>query len=313
MRADRLLSILLLLQARGRMSAGSLADRLEVSRRTIYRDLEALSTAGVPVVVGPGPRGGASLMPGYRTDLTGLTAAEVETLLGLASTSVARHLGLRSALESASRKLAASSSGGAGLRIQERVLVDAERWWDGTAAPPHLGRIQDAVFTDHRLLLRYRSGEQRVVEREVEPYGLVLKAGVWYLLAGRGGERRTYRISRVEGAEILDASFERPAGFDLEAAWGEAVRGFRDRGSPLTVRVRPRPGASGLFWRMAGEHLRGRAADGGSILVFPALGHAAAFLAGFVSEVEVLEPRTLRARLAEIGRGLAATYADPGE
>jgi predicted DNA-binding transcriptional regulator YafY len=312
MRADRLLSVLLLLQAHGRMSALALAERLEVSRRTVYRDLDALGMAGVPIVVERGARGGASLMEGYRTDLTGLTEAEVEALLGLASTSAAGHLGVRPDLESATRKLSATRPGQSGLRLQQRVLIDGEHWWAGTAAPAHLGRIQDAVLSDRRLRLRYRRGEETVVVREVDPYGLVLKSGVWYLLAGRDGETRTYRISRVEDAWVLDAPCRRPPGFDLERAWEASVRGFQDRAEVTEVTVRLTPGAAGVFLRVASEHLRGSLEGGVATLVFPSEGAAAALLAGHVGEVEVLSPDGVRRRLLEIGERLTVTYAAPG-
>jgi predicted DNA-binding transcriptional regulator YafY len=310
MRADRLLSTLLLLQANGRMSASALAARLEVSTRTVHRDLEALGMAGVPIVVERGARGGASLMEGYRTDLTGLTEAEVEALLGLASTSAAGHLGMRPDLESATRKLSATRPGQTGLRLQQRVLIDGEHWWAGTAAPPHLGRIQDAVLSDRRLRLRYRRGEEAVVVREVDPYGLVLKSGVWYLLAGRDGETRTYRISRVEDAEVLDAPCRRPRGFDLEKAWAASVNAFRERAVATQVTVRLTPGASAVFLRVASEYLRGPVAGGVATLVFASEQAAAAQLAGYVAEVTVLSPAGVRRRLAGIGRRLAAAYAD---
>jgi predicted DNA-binding transcriptional regulator YafY len=308
MRADRLLSVLLLLQANGRMSALALAERLEVSRRTVYRDLEALGTAGVPIVVDRGARGGASLMEGYRTDLTGLTEAEVEALLGLASGSVAGHLGLRSELESASRKLSAARPGRPGLRLQQRVLIDGGHWWAGTAAPAHHGRIQDAVLSDHRLRLRYRRGEEAAVVREVDPYGLVLKSGVWYLLANRDGELRTYRVSRVEDAEVLEAPCRRPPDFDLERTWSAQVASFRDQAVATDVVVRLLPGASGSFLRVASDHLRHPLEGGSATLVFPSEAAAAAFLAGYVTEVEVLSPAAVRRRLADIGARLVARY-----
>jgi predicted DNA-binding transcriptional regulator YafY len=312
MRADRLLSTLLLLQAHGRLSAAALAQRLEVSRRTVYRDLEALGMAGVPIVVERGARGGASLMEGYRTDLTGLTEPEVEALLGLASTSAAGHLGIRPHLESATRKLSATRPGHAGLRLQQRVLIDAEHWWAGTTAPAHLGHIQDAVLSDRRLRLRYRRGEEAVVVREVDPYGLVLKSGVWYLLAGRDGQTRTYRISRVEEAEVLDAPCRRPAGFDLERAWSESVHAFRERAVPVEVTVRLIPGESAVFLRVASEYLRGAVAGGVATLVFASEDAAAACLAGYVAVIEVLSPAGVRRRLAAIGERLTSSYARPG-
>jgi predicted DNA-binding transcriptional regulator YafY len=308
MRADRLLSVLLLLQAHGRMSALALAERLEVSRRTVYRDLEALGTAGVPIVVDRGARGGASLMAGYRTDLTGLTETEVEALLGLASSSAAGHLGLRPDLESASRKLSAARPGRPGLRLQQRVLIDGEHWWAGTAAPAHRGRIQDAVLSDHRLRLRYRRGEEAVVVREVDPYGLVLKSGAWYLLANRDGQLRTYRVSRVEDAEVLEAPCRRPPDFDLERAWAAQVASFRDLAVATDVVVRLLPGASGSFLRVASDHLRHPPEAGSATLVFPSEAASAAFLAGHVTEVEVLSPAAVRTLLADIGARLAVRY-----
>jgi predicted DNA-binding transcriptional regulator YafY len=191
------------------------------------------------------------------------------------------------------------------------VLIDVEHWWSGTAVPGHLGRIQDAVLSDRRLRLRYRRGEETVVTREVDPYGLVLKSGVWYLLAGRDGELRTYRVSRVEEAEVLEMPCERPDGFDLEQAWAEQVGGFRDRATAAEVVVRVRSDASGIFLRIASEHLRGPVASGVASLVFPSDGAAAAFLAGHVSEVEVLSPPAVRRRLADLGRRLIAVYAAP--
>ena len=199
MRADRVLALLLLLQARGRLTAGELAARLEVSRRTVYRDVEALSSAGVPVRADPGPNGGIELVAGWRTDLTGLTGPEVEALFTSAA---------GPAFESAMGKLAAALPGESGRRagrIRERLLVDSAGW--GRRSPqasPHLRMVQDAVFGDRRLRFRYRRAEARVVERDVDPLGLIIKAGVWYLLADVAGERRLFRLSRIEEAQTLD-------------------------------------------------------------------------------------------------------------
>src|SRR5215472_13328824 len=156
MRADRLLSILLLLQAHGRMTGGDLASRLEVSRRTVYRDLDALSGAGVPVVTDRGPNGGVSLLDGYRTDLTGLTEAEVEALLAFGGRGPAADLGYGAELDQASRKLAVAARQTAAGRLQERVLVDGERWFGTAPVPAHLSRVQDALWSDRRLRMRYR-------------------------------------------------------------------------------------------------------------------------------------------------------------
>ena len=240
MRADRLLSILLLLQAHGRLSAGALADRLEVSRRTVCRDLDALGAAGVPVVTDRGPNGGAYLLGGYRTDLTGLTEPELEALLAFGGQGPAADLGLGVELDQASRKLAVAAGPSRAGRLQERILVDGDRWFRTASVPPHLARVQDALWSDRRLRLRYRRGLDRVVDRTVEPYGLVCKAGTWYLLAGVGGQPRVYRVSRIEDAELTEEGFERPAGFDLRAAWTAQVGNFKSSAPErvsVTVRV----------------------------------------------------------------------------
>src|SRR5712692_8351413 len=178
MRADRLLSILLLLQANGRMCAADLAEKLEVSRRTVYRDLDALLAFG-----GQGP---------------------------------AADLGFESQLEGASRKLAVAARPDRAGRLRERVLIDGERWFRTAPVPAHLTRVQDALWLDRRVRLRYRRTLDRVVDRVIEPYGLVCKAGTWYLLAGVRGEPRVYRVSRIEDAEMSAEQFARRAGFRSE-------------------------------------------------------------------------------------------------
>jgi predicted DNA-binding transcriptional regulator YafY len=313
-RADRLLSILLLLQANGRLSAGALAERLEVSRRTVYRDLDALGAAGVPVVTDRGPNGGAWLLEGYRTDLTGLTEAELEALLAFGGRGPAAELGLAPDLDQATRKIAVAAGSSRAGRLRERVLIDGERWGRTAPVPPHLARVQDALWSDRRLHLRYRRSEERVVERTVEPFGLVSKAGTWYLLAGVGGQIRVYRVSRIEDAELTAETFERPPGFDLGAAWAERVRGFRESvPAPVRVTVRVDPGVAGLFTRVVGEHLVERPeVEGTAILRYPACDAAIGVLAGFGGAVEVLEPEEVRSRLAEIGTQLAALYSGRG-
>ncbi len=309
MRADRLLSILLLLQAHGRMSAGDLARRLEVSRRTVYRDLDALSGAGVPVVTDRGPAGGVSLLDGYRTDLTGLTEAELEAVLAFRGQGPAADLGLGAQLDQASRKLAVAAGASEAGRLQERVLIDGERWFRTAPVPPHLARVQDALWSDRRLRLRYRRTQERVVERTVEPYGLVSKAGTWYLLAGVDGQPRVYRVSRIEDAQLTDETFVRPPGFDLRTAWAAQVGQFRgDAPERVSVTVRVDPEVSGWFTRLVGELVVKRSQDGVVVLDFPACDAAVSLLATFGAAVEVLQPSDLRERLAELGRQLSALY-----
>lgn len=309
MRADRLLSILLLLQTHGRLSAADLARRLEVSRRTVFRDLEALSAAGVPVVSEHGPRGGAYLMGGYRTDLTGLSEPELEALLAFGGRGPASDLGLGSHLDQASRKLVAANRPRASGRLQERVLIDSDHWTRGASVPPHLSQVQDALFSDRRLRLRYRRGLDRVVERTVEPYGLVSKAGTWYLLAGVDGKPRIYRVSRIEDAEATEDSFERPAGFDLKQVWAAQVIRFKDSLPPhYPVTVRVKPTQSELFTRTLGDRIISHSEDNVAVLDFPACEAAVSMLTGFGGAIEVLDPQDVRSRLAEIARELTALY-----
>jgi predicted DNA-binding transcriptional regulator YafY len=308
MRADRVLGLLLLLQARGRLTAGELATRLEVSRRTVYRDVEALSSAGVPVRADPGPNGGIELMAGWRTDLTGLTAPEVEALFTSAA---------GPAFESAMGKLAAALPGEGGRRagrIRERLLVDSAGWGHRTPqASPHLRMVQDAVFGDRRLRLRYRRAEARAVERDVDPLGLIIKAGVWYLLADVGGDRRLFRLSRIEEAETLDEPARRPRRFDLAKAWRQQSADWESGRSGYEVVVKAATDDDlALLLRVSGDRVIGRPRRQVVRLAFPALEAAAAFVSSFGDRVEVIEPDEVRTALARRGADLVKLYESEG-
>jgi predicted DNA-binding transcriptional regulator YafY len=311
-RADRLISLLLLLQAHGRLSAGDVARRLEVSRRTVFRDIDALSAAGVPIAVDRGPQGGAYLLGGFRTDLTGLTEPEFEALLAFGGQGPAADLGFGRDLDQAARKLVVAAGRGSPGRLQQRVLVDGGRWFRAAPVPPHLARVQDALFSNRRVRLKYRRAVDRIVERTVEPYGLVCKAGTWYLLAGVEGGTRTYRISRIEDAVLTDETFERPAAFDLRSAWAEHVSRFqRQVPEHVAVTVRVDPDVSELFTRAVGDRVVHRSGNGVVVLDFPACEAAVGPLAAFGHGVEILQPQDLRDRLGEIGRQLSTLYSEP--
>jgi predicted DNA-binding transcriptional regulator YafY len=301
MRADRVLALLLLLQGRGRMSAGALAERLEVSRRTVYRDVEALAMAGVPVAAEPGRAGGVYLLEGWRTDLTGLTEPEVEALFMSAT---------GPALERAMGKLAAAlpaeGAQKAG-RIRERQLVDSKAWGHRGSTPDQLRTVQDAVFADRRLRLRYRRAEAELVERVVDPLGLVLKSGTWYLLALVGASQRTFRLSRVESAEALDEPARRPARFDLARAWREQTAGWDAGRSDYPIAVTAEGDNLALLLRVAGDRVI-EVRDRVVRLAFPGLEPAAAFVAQFGSRVEAIEPAELRLELQRRGRELTGLY-----
>lgn len=244
MRADRLLQIMMLLQARGRMTTYELSDELEVSERTIYRDLEALNGAGVPVLTERGPGGGCTLPEEYRTDLTGLTEREVRGLFLSVVPGPLADLGLGKAIEAAMLKMVA------GLpathrrdveRVRDRVHVDTAEWFRPEEPVPHLKAIEEAVWEEHSLLIAYRRADGVRVKRYVNPYGLVAKAGVWYMVGALRGKTFAYRVSRIKSVESTQDHFQRPADFDLAAYWSRWCEEF-ERNVPryaVTVRVKP--------------------------------------------------------------------------
>ncbi len=222
MRADRLISILMLLQARGRVTARFLARELEVSERTVYRDLDALSAAGVPVYAERGPGGGCALVEGYRTTLTGLTQEETRALFMLAVPAPLAELGVSQSLRAALQKLAAALPAAhrdEEERVRKRIHLDPEGWPDHEEPVPHLHTAQRAVWLDRRLYLTYRLPFRTAVEWLLDPYGLVAKAGAWHLVAAREGHMRVLRMSQVTSARLSEETFVRPAGFDLAGYW----------------------------------------------------------------------------------------------
>ena len=294
MRATRLVSLLLLLQTRGQLTAAELADRLEVSVRTVHRDVEALSTAGVPVEAVRGAAGGYRLAGGYRTRLTGLTADEAEALFAAGIPGPAAELGLGGELAAARLKVLAALP----QELQERATraqrlfhLDARGWFRAEDTVPHLPTLADCVWRGCRTRLRYREGGG-VVRRTVDPLGLVLKGGAWYLVARRSVGMRVYRVSRVASVRPLEEGFERPSDFELAAFWSEWSHAFEASRPKVEVVVR----------RIDG--------DGPSVLTFEHLGEAHRELLRHGARLEVLEPPELRERLAETSRRLAALYAE---
>lgn len=222
MRADRLLTELLLLQVHRRMTAQELAARLEVSERTIHRDMEGLAAAGVPVYAERGARGGWVLPDDYRTQLTGLTEAELHALLLGRQGQLVDDLGLEGAARAGRLKLQAALSTplqrGAEL-VLERIHVDVPSWRSKPEPVPQLPVLQQAVFADRRVRMTYARTDGSTVERVVEPLGLVAKGATWYLAGAAEGQMRSYRVSRVQRVEVLEETFSRPSDFDLAAWW----------------------------------------------------------------------------------------------
>lgn len=319
MRGDRLLSILLQLQASGQLTAHELAQRLEVSERTILRDLDALSTAGIPVYTERGRHGGIRLLDGFRTDLTGLTGEEARALFSFGGPQVAGQLGIGPTLEGALRKLLAALPAAqreGARRARERLLVDATPWMRTPEAVPHLALVEDAVWTEQRLRMRYQRGDGAAVARDVDPLGLVVKAGVWYLVAAVEGGVRTYRLSRIESVEATGERFTRPADFDLATFWATSQAEFRARAPGCAVAVRVEPETVPLFLRVVSGALiepLTRVPDGADgwprfELLYPALGAARTSLLAFGPAVEVLGPADLREELRAAAEAVVATY-----
>ncbi|WP_225099382.1 YafY family protein [Streptomyces sp. CoH27] len=322
MKSDRLLSILLLLQTRGRVPAHELADRLEVSVRTIYRDIEALSASGVPVYAERGRHGGIELLAGFRTDVTGLTADESRALFVLATQGAHAELGLDAALGSALRKVMAALPAPhrpAADLTSRRILVDATRWRVGPRQSADLAALQDAVFSDRRLRLRYRhSGEQEPRTYTVDPYGLVAKAGVWYLVADRRGRPQLFRADRVHSARLLDDPVRRRDGVELADAWEALRRQVEERDGGIEVTVRVRRTFLDIFRRMAAAELTALPDDDGTgewvtaRLTYPVL-RAVRQLLAFSDRVELLDPPEARAELLAGARSVTALYQEPAE
>ncbi|MEU9210801.1 YafY family protein [Streptomyces sp. NPDC048415] len=317
MKSDRLLSILLLLQTRGRVPAHELADRLEVSVRTIYRDIEALSASGVPVYAERGRHGGIELLAGFRTDVTGLTADESRALFILAAQGAHAALGLDAALGSALRKVMAALPAPhrpAAEVTSRRILVDATRWKGGPQRAVDLEVLQDAVFTDRRLRLRYRhSGDAEPSMYTVDPYGLVSKAGVWYLVADRRGKPRLFRADRVRSATVLPDPVKRRPGVELADAWEVLRRQVEERPGGLDVTVRVQRSRLDMFLRLNAASLTELPPDDGASewvrarLSYGFVGEARTLLA-FGNAVEVLGPPRVRQELAATAAAISAVY-----
>ncbi|WP_338780448.1 WYL domain-containing protein [Streptomyces sp. DG1A-41] len=319
MRADRLLSLLLLLQNRGRMTAPELASELEVSVRTVYRDVEALGAAGVPVCADRGPEGGYRLVDGYRTRLTGLTDAEAGSLFLAGMPGPARDLGLGAVLASAQLKVQAAlpaELAGQARRVQERFHLDAPAWFREADPVPCLEVVAAAVWEQRVLRTHYRRWRGEV-HREVRPLGLVLKGGIWYLVALSEGAVRTYRVSRVLAVEDTGETFDRPAGFDLAAYWEESSRRMEAAVQQGVARVRLSPRGQRLLPMQYGaagvRALEGAGApdgDGWVEVELPVEAEAVAVgdLLRLGAEAEVLGPPGLRQALARAVAVLAGRY-----
>lgn len=315
------MALLLRLQGSGTATAAELAEALEVSPRTIYRDVAALQAAGVPLWTEPGRNGGIRLLDGWRTRLDGLTGDEVAALALAGVPAAADELGLSTVLVAAQQKvlstLPVELRNHAG-RIRQRFHLDAPGWFHQDEPVPHLAAIASAVWDERPLVIHYGMRD-RVVERRVAPLGLVLKAGTWYLAAGVDAQVRTYRVGRIVAAEPVDGVVERPAGFDLGAWWAASSSEFDARFRVFTCRLRLSAWALRTLPHVVGA-AAGRAAvdeagpadgDGWRVVevVTESLEVAADQLTALGAGVEVLAPPALRAALARTGAAMAARNA----
>jgi predicted DNA-binding transcriptional regulator YafY len=311
-RADRLLQIMLLLQARGRVTAGELAERLEVSVRTIQRDMDALSSAGLPVYALRGAQGGWAVVEGFRTTLTGLTPSDaLAVAVGRADT-VLSDLGLGGSEGALGKVLAAAPPLAREIaeHARQRIHVDLEPWTGGGQQSEQLRALHAAADADRVVSLRYGT-DDRV--RRLEPLGLVLKGNVWYLVAAAGERVGTYRVSRASDITVTDDTFERPEGFDLSSYWKRSRRDFVQNFSSYPVRLRARGfSLARLSWHGAKPVVRKPAGGDGWVEVdveLENIDEAAAAVGASAPDVVVVRPVALRRRVAELSRTLARRNA----
>ncbi len=323
MRASRLLSTLMLLQSRGRLTAQDIADRLEVSIRTVYRDVETLQDAGVPIYADTGRSGGYQLGAGYSTRLTGLTTDEADALFLTGMPGPAAQLGLGSAMAAAQLKLHAALPpelrNRAG-RMLERFHLDTGVWYRGTELPAHLTAIANAVWNEQQIQVTYRRWKApSSVSRTLEPYGLVLKAGTWYLVARSGDDFRTYRVDQVTRLDVSHAQFRRRDEFDLARYWDSFLAEFAERLHVDTATIRlSNAGRKRIRTLLddaavAAVELAPAPDDGGwtnVVVPIESFAQAETDFLKFGADLEVVAPRELRARFAAHARSLADLYAD---
>jgi len=313
MRADRLVAALLVLQARGRITAEELAVELEVSTRTARRDLEGLAMAGIPVYSQPGRGGGWSLIGGSRTDLSGLTAAEARTLFLVAGPSAATpqvRTALRKLVQALPPTFRSDAEAAAGA-----VVLDPTGWDHGQPRlPDHLDVLQQAVIDAVQVRLGYERRDGELSERVVHPLGLVVKNQVWYLIAQTDAGQRTFRVSRVQSVELTAEPAHRPEGFDLAAAWRAIMTTLDTQRAPASVHVRTDPDTVAILRSMFGRRVAEGVTRADGQIDVEIRGHSnemvARQLSGLAGRIDVLAPDDVRRHLAEIGHALVRQYGD---
>lgn len=315
MKSDRLVAMLLALQEAGKRSAPELACALEVSTRTIYRDIDALSAAGVPIYAERGTRGGIVLADAYRETLARFDEGELRALF-VSSDDVLADVGLVGRRGSALSKLAAALPRNARSAIERdrgRVHVDSRRWYAASHAPERLSALREAVWNDCRVVLTYRDRKGDESKRALDPLGLVAKAGVWYLVARDVDTIKSFRVDRIVDVAVSSERFQRPPGFDVGDYWKSTSASFvRDASSALVVTFamsdRALENAKSYLDVLSFE----RAGDGWRVSVqFASVEYAEREAYGYDDGAVVLEPPELRERLLERARAMAARYNSP--
>lgn len=319
MKADRLMSVLLLLQAKGRATERELAERLEVSQRTIHRDLEALSAANVPVFALRGSQGGWELAEGWRTQVPALDSSELRALL-MAQPRAVGHPRLRAAAESALNKLMAALPGSMreeATAMRERLHVDPAGWWDAGEDVSALPLVQGAVTRDRKLTFDYIRADGERSVRTVDPLGLVSKGPNWYLVARTDKGMRTFRLSRMSGPTVLASGFKRPARFDLAAHWKRSMAELEGKrqGYPVVVAIRKSASQRLVGWLAAkpveGAEYRGLDADMTAMQIqFEHPDQARFVVLGLGTRARVLEPAELRSAVEEEVRQMSLLTRD---
>jgi predicted DNA-binding transcriptional regulator YafY len=321
-RASRLVNLLLLLQARGGLTAAELSRELEVSVRTIHRDVEELSAAGVPIFAERGPHGGIRLVDGYRTRLTGMTADEAEALFLAGLPGPAAQLGLGTVVAAAQLKVMAAlppELRSRASRIVERFHLDAAGWFQADEPVPHLATLSAAVWDGSQVVITYDRGHGGV-ERTVAPLGLVLKGGVWYVIALVDGQIRTYRGSRILDAVPLAEPVARPPDFDLAAYWAETSAAYEREAPTVDVVVRVRDTHLERLRTVVGEQVVAGAdrfdePDPGWLgfrLRLPWPDEVPGQLLGVGPGLEVVAPADIRDRLIATAERVVASYREAG-
>jgi len=320
MRADRLLSLMMLLQNRRQMTAEELANELEVSKRTIYRDIDALSVSGVPVYADGGPGGGYSLLDNYRTTLTGLNENEIRALFMLTIPGPISELGVSQQLKTAILKLTSSFTDDHNEHanyLRQRLHLDAPSWFQANELVPHLKTVQEAVWQDHQLVLSYRRNNGDVSERTISPYGLVAKASIWYLVANTEKGMRVYRVSRIEAIQITPIHFSRPQYFNLAEFWVDWVTSYKASLSKYPVTLRIGPDLVPVLHYYLGNDVRALVeqaqsdSKGWRIVdhTFERIEEAQTNILGMGASVDVIEPEELRVSVLKLATDIVAHYS----